>query len=167
MEVDWASLEVSVLAYRRLPVEYPPPWQCSSTYFFNYEVNVADINCRKENLTIIKYINEKFVKENKNLVFIFDNGKVLANYYQNHNLITKEYAYVHLQKRQMINNISNSSKFIITYNSFNNYFELDEKAYRKNIYKGLDFKWIKFKFRAIKNRTKRFFSINKIIKGRS
>ena len=138
---------------------------------FNFEVNVADIDCRVDSLDIITYINGKFYKNKGERIFCFTNGN-LESYELNGNKIKiKEYAYIHFQKRKMrvlldlkVKNVYN--EFIITYNSFCEKSDVDiffirKLQPRKTI---LPIKRVSFLWKAMKNRLKRYFIIRNIIK---
>ena len=133
---------------------------------YNYEVNVADIDCRKDNLTVIKYKNEKFMKEKLNKIFLFDCGRIISIFYRDRNseLEQREYAYIHLQKRKMSNNTDNFDKYFITYKSMENYEEINFNIYLQYLAKVyfLNTRWFKLKIRALKNRIKRSLTILKI-----
>ena len=136
-----------------------------STY--NYEINVADIDCRKEGLQVIRFENEKFIKEKRNKIFEYNNGEVYSIDFVNKEIVKKEYAYIHFQKRKMKNMVSNANHFFITYDRFIDYFKINYKDYielNPPKYK-IDTKWIRFKCNGIKRRIKRALVIEKIKKG--
>lgn len=133
---------------------------------YNYEINVADINCRKKRMNVIEYNNGQFINHKENVVFNYNCGKLLAYFNINSENNIKEYAYIHLQKRKMVNLAKNSDKFTITYDSFINYIDIDIENYSSLISKqtDFDFTWLKFKKKAIKNRLKRYCTIQKILR---
>ena len=135
---------------------------------YNYEVNVADIDCRKEQLYVIKYINQKFIKEKIKKLFIFDCGRIYSIIYKKNVLAKTEYAYIHLQKRKMINNAKNIDNFLILYNEFTDYSSISRQSYKKmtKTRKIVNIKWFELKKRAIKNRLIRSKTIRKIMKGK-
>ena len=137
----------------------------NSLSIYNYSVNVADVDCRKEKMYVITFENGVFKRDRKERIFIFDKGK-LFSYNLDNDTVDNEYAYVHFQKRKMDNTVSNYDKFIIKYNGFVDYDEpiscIDDLTNKKII----EFKSIKFKFCGIKRRIKRFMVIRKIIKNK-
>lgn len=136
---------------------------------FNYEVNVADINCRKTQMNIIKYENEKFEKENINKIFIFEQGKIYSiNYYKNKKKL-QEYAYIHLQKRKMKNFVKNEDEFLIVYNAFIDFEELTREKFNSYLPVNtiIERNKIYFLARAIKNRFIRFNEIKKILRKKN
>ena len=127
---------------------------------------MADIDCRKKNLSIVTHIDNKFKYINGNRIFSFNEGKVFEHLIKEKQIITKEYSYIHFQKRKMNVNIDNSSdNFLITYNSFEKFEEVDNRVIEKYLYKKLiDMSWVKFRINGIKTRITRKIKINKIIK---
>ncbi len=128
---------------------------------YNLSIDVADVDCRRERMYIVKYENGKFTCDKSEKIFIFNKG-VISSYNIAKRKIDNEYAYVHFQKRKMTNYVQNIDKFIIIHNSFIDYESID-KNYSKLIYnKKYDFKWIKFKYKAIIRRLKRYILLIKI-----
>ena len=117
-------------------------------------------------MNVIEYNNGQFINHKENVVFNYNCGKLLAYFNINSEINIKEYAYIHLQKRKMVNLAKNSDKFTITYDSFINYIDIDIENYSSLISKqtGFDFTWLKFKKKAIKNRLKRYCTIQKILR---
>lgn len=137
---------------------------------YNYEKNVADIDCRRKQLYVIKYINQKFYKEKIKKIFFFDNKKIYSIYYnRKKQRIIEEYAYIHLQKRKMINKVKDSHFFYI----FSNCFENCNEEFTQTLFKEktknnkfINFNWFNLKKNAIKNRWKRRKIIQAILKKR-
>ena len=138
---------------------------------FNYEKYIADINCLKKRLTMVRRTNGKFKKEQNKMVFSFEKGKIF-NYSLNSKkqMIKEEYAYIHFQKRKMYNNICNlkSEKFIITYNKFVDFKNIksDDIMTLKPKRDFINILFFKYKFRALKNRLSRFYIIKKISRNK-
>ncbi|PWJ14694.1 DUF6625 family protein [Ruminococcus flavefaciens] len=80
---------------------------------YDYELYVADISCARDGMVLAVYRDDSFSPLWGTRIFAFENGKVYS--YDLDNKITKkEYAYVHLQKRKMSNNVINvGDKFLI------------------------------------------------------
>lgn len=132
---------------------------------YHYENTVADILPTKIGINLNR---NEIDNTNKKLIFSFEDGKVYLIKLDNKNIDKIEFSYVHFQKRTMNNRVSNDkiNKFIITYNSFENY-EIITKEYIINHQpkKLINKKWFLLKFRAIKIRYKRIKEMRKIIKG--
>ena len=135
---------------------------------YDYQINVADVTCRKENFRVSKFENGKFTHDKFKKAFVFDNGKIIAYHIENKELKKTEYAYLHFQKRKMLNNVINLDKFIIKYNGFIDYFDIDKKNINTlfpSKYKP-DLKWIKINFLGIKRRIKRTQEVKKILSNK-
>lgn len=132
---------------------------------YDYQINVADVTCRKENFRVSKYQNNKFTREKYNRIFVFDEGKIISMYIENGNLKEKEYAYLHFQKRKMSNQVKNYSKYIIKYNGFIDYFNVNKDNLNNLLFPWykLDLKWIKIKIMGIRRRLKKKKEIKRIL----
>ena len=91
---------------------------------YDYNAYVADVDCRRDRLFIVKYDGERFKFDKNEKLFIFDYGSIYS-FDVNKKNIDQEYAYVHFQKRKMINKVTNLNRFVINYNSFTNYNIMD------------------------------------------
>lgn len=132
---------------------------------YHYENTVADILPTKIRINLNR---NDIYNDNKKVIFSFEDGKVYLNKINNKKIDKIEFSYVHFQKRIMKNNINKEeiNKFIITYNSFENYKNItkeyiDDHQPKNLIYK----KWFLLKYRAVINRYKKYKEIIKIIKG--
>lgn len=132
---------------------------------YHYENTVADILPTKIRINLNR---NDIYNDNKKVIFSFEDGKVYLNKINNKKTDKIEFSYVHFQKRIMKNNINKEeiNKFIITYNSFENYKNItkeyiDDHQPKNLIYK----KWFLLKYRAVINRYKKYKEIIKIIKG--
>ena len=141
-------------------------FKCNNLTIYNYELNVADIDCRNENFVLVKLIDGKFKFFNGVRIFSFENGSVIENKIKGNTITKNEFAYIHFQKRKMnINVDEESNNFIITPHSFEMYQNIDINIinnYQIKM-KVVNTLWFKFKFRALKNRIRRFKEIKKII----
>lgn len=130
---------------------------------FDYEKFVADISPIRRNMRL--FLENKKIDVNKK-VFVFDNGKVFINYLDKDLIKSKEYAYIHFQKRKMIlnNNVNNPNRFIITYCSFENYLNITKQYILKHqpIF-NLDFKIFKLRCKNLIKKIKRKIMIIKIV----
>lgn len=130
---------------------------------YNFSRHVADVDCRREKMNIIRYNDGKFIRDKRECAFTFENGIINSiDVYNKKHL--EEFAYVHFQKRKMKNDVSNVSKFIIKYNSFIDYYDTSNNREGLKSNHLFDFNWIKYKIRAIKNRLKRYSAIKNILK---
>lgn len=87
---------------------------------YNFCLHVADIRVERNNLQFAeKYKNNVPLKYNKKRkIFAYEDGKIYCYYIVNNNIIKKEFAYIHLQKRRILNKIDGiSSRFLITAHS--------------------------------------------------
>lgn len=135
---------------------------------YNYEVNVADIDCRKLPLNVIKFENGEFKKIEGKRVFEINNGQVIAHTIKGENIEQQEYAYIHFQKRKMTVNIDTNelNRYIISYNGFLRHEPIIKEFIENNQPKKeiIDKRRITFLINAVKRRTKRCININKILK---
>lgn len=132
---------------------------------YNLSINVADVNSRKERMYVVKFKDGKFFENKDEKIFIFDHGKVYSFDLKTRQ-IDEEFAYVHFQKRKMINNVKNVDKFIIKYDGFIDYTPIDDNYSGLSPSKKVDLKWLKFKYNGVKRRIKRQIKIKEILKKR-
>lgn len=66
---------------------------------YPFEQHVADIKCTTPNFTLSHYQNPHFTAEAGERIFSVENGAVCAHTLTGDSITTKEYAYVHMQKR--------------------------------------------------------------------
>ena len=95
-----------------------------------------------------------FRNDEKYSIFNWKNGLIQQIYINKKELVTKEYSYIHLQKRKMKNNVTNlnSNLFYIVPNKFIEFKEVEENKYI-NLYKLkclIDYKMIYKKINNIK-----------------
>lgn len=89
---------------------------------------IADIYCLSKPFKIIKSsfdnniteLGKKMdsIIEKKKCIFDFNNGMIRGYYEKNGNVYSKEYIYIHLQKRPMYKEINSVDKFLIVPNKF-------------------------------------------------
>ena len=142
---------------------------------YDFRKFVADVNCRRKGMYCRgRVLSENgkgrrfFGKNDKEKIFVFDNGKVYS-YNVKGKKFDDEYAYVHFQKRKMVNKVRNRDRFLITYDSFVDY-PFDETEFRKYSPKNwIDFRWIKVRMHTIPRRLNRDFAVMRLKqkKGRS
>lgn len=99
-----------------------------------YKDIYADIDEMSSGMDIVHYNIEKnnFLKEKKEQIFSFENGKVYSNFYENNKYVKKEYLYVHFQKRRMFVEIDRGMKpYIISNKGFFSYDRLCVKNMKK------------------------------------
>lgn len=132
---------------------------------YDYEKNVADINCKLESLNVTSGHGGKYKTLKGKRVFEFNHGSIFGYNLVNNEIEKTEYAYIHFQKRKMklnLNQIDNS-KFIISHHSFENYRHITKdliKKFQPKIKISIR-RFIKLKFRAIKIRIKRYIEFIK------
>lgn len=93
--------------------------------------DIANIDFRYSNFYLCDWDNPIKFKGEK-LVFFFLNGKLIGISDQ---LVRKEFLYVHLQKREMFNDVKTTNSFIIVPNAFlefNSNFDLEEEFRNEN-----------------------------------
>ena len=133
---------------------------------YNYNRNVADISCKRKKMTITKYDGKNFSNDRKEKIFVFDNG-IIKSFDVKKLCYDSEYAYVHFQKRKMIDTVKNYNHFIITAKSFLDYQDINSSTVLNlTIDRFIDLSWIKFKVNAIKRRLRRYICIKKIMNSK-
>lgn len=138
---------------------------------YNYERFIADVSCARRGMALAVYKDGKFRVDEKPRIFCFEQGKILSKTLncKTKQIDTKEYAYVHFQKRKMINfDVDNNTKnFYILPKGFKSI--EDQTGLKKIIldnYKGrlLWFiKRMKFKKNALVKQIKRKIIIQNIL----
>jgi len=95
-----------ILLENNYKIYYKPIWFsdiCINTYGLKNTRSYYDLEDRARN-----------EKNKKKIIFLFNKGKLIQYYLdKNNKLKYSQEAYVHLQKRPMINEVTNSNKFII------------------------------------------------------
>ena len=123
--------------------------------YANFDI-YADINIYYDNLRIV-WGSEHSTKDiyNKKSIFIFDKGKIIRYYLKDNKINSKEYMYIHLQKRFMKVNTTNKSQFLILKHSFENkVIEVNKKIlckYNRNKL-NLNYSFINFKIGMLKSK---------------
>ena len=134
---------------------------------YDFRAAVADIDCRKKRIFCRKASSsrkmnaQKTLAANEEVIVIFDNGKVFS-YSKNTRKKDKEYAYVHFQKRKMINQVSNPNKFLITHNRLTDYPDNEKDLLSYFPKSNLNFRWFSIKVKTTPNRIKRELAIMKL-----
>lgn len=133
---------------------------------YPFELNVADVDCRSDDMTLVKFINDRFCFFKGKRIFSFKKGKIVEHLNRKNEVLNNEYAYIHFQKRKM--NVlvdENVDSFIIAPHSFEKYTDINNKIItiyqkRKKLFNKV---WFEFKIKALKNRFKRYIEIKSII----
>lgn len=128
---------------------------------YPYEKYVADISCAREGMVIAEFDGKNFYPRKGIRVFSFVNGRVFSNELEKNEIVQKEYAYIHLQKRKMINEVTcDYKKFLILPNKYCNYEkitpELVINSQDRTIFPFVKIFRVKSNSWIIKNRRKRF-----------
>ncbi len=131
---------------------------------YHFEKTIADISTKRVNLRVgpIKQDDRKIKR-----VFSFENGKIFSYDLRFDKVEIKEYSYIHFQKRKMSINLDDCypNKFIITYNSFENYEDINKDFiinHQPNI--KINGAVFKIKYNSFKKKIKRNNLIKKIKK---
>lgn len=143
-------------------------FKINSKSIYNYEVNVADINCRTNAMEVVEFKNGNSILHKEKRIFEFNNGKIISHYIDGRFLKEKEYAYIHFQKRKML--VSEevnycSDKYLIVYDGFKIYNNLNKDIVLKYQPKKELFPKTKLKLlqRSVKNRIKRKITIYRLL----
>lgn len=135
------------------------------------EKYIADISPNNSNLRLSHYdsIKDCFHQDNKDSIISFEKGHIFSWYLSTENKIKKtEFAYVHFQKRKMIDyrTQKNDEYFLIGPHGFYDYQKVSIDLF--TLFHGLniDSELLHWKFKALKNRLKREVAIRKLMKGR-
>ena len=143
------------------------------------DIIFADIDVNYNDLRLVEFAND-FHKNYDSQLFVWNNGKLLRYYFDENSIKTDEFAYIHLQKRQMVKpefNPYECDRFIITNNKFiknneeinqiliNKYNEKDdnvrlEKKFGGEYKKDLRFYWLGRRFLNLK------YNIKRIVKNK-
>lgn len=100
---------------------------------FPLEESAADIYCYTNNLSIVKCHNGKFTIDRTKCIFTFENGCIFKNYISDSGVKKLEYAYIHFQKRKMINDVEHQdNKYIITAHHISEYCAISSDYIKKN-----------------------------------
>lgn len=130
--------------------------------YINFDL-YADINVYYDNLRLV-WGSDIATKDHyyKHSIFYFDNGHVIRKYLLNGVIESREYMYIHLQKRYMTVNTQNITNFLILKHSFECFkTEIDKNIlYRCNIDETkLDKKYINFKIFRFKCKIHYYFAL--------
>lgn len=132
---------------------------------YPYELYSADISCARKGMAIAVLNDGKFHADVGTRVFAYEDGKVLAYNLHSNTITKKEYAYVHLQKRKMNNNVTDNNRFLITPDQYMNYSEPTNELIAAN--QGSSSYLIKryrMKFEGLKRRIRRKKYIDQLVK---
>lgn len=133
---------------------------------YPYELYSADISCSRKGMAIAVLDDGKFHADVGTRVFAFENGKVLAYNLHSDTVTKKEYAYVHLQKRKMDNNVTDyNNHFLIFPDKYINYSKPTKELIVAN--QGSNFYLIKryrMRFEGLRRRIRRNKYINQLVK---
>ena len=97
---------------------------------YNFVSQIASIRVEKNNLQYpIEAKGMKCEKYNEyKKILSYEDGRVFSYYIENSKIKKQEFAYIHLQKRKMINKLeSDTNSFLITAHEFIPYQEVNEK----------------------------------------
>lgn len=135
---------------------------------YDYESNVADISCARDGMVLAIYKDDKFTPLWGSRIFAYEEGKIYAYELVNQKIEKKEYAYVHLQKRKIINNVDKGSKkFLILPHEYAKYQEVTVELIEKNQDKHLiPMKMLRIKYNSMLKRRKRKKVINELLKNK-
>lgn len=140
-------------------------------YFLEGNYNIykkqleADISTKYSRLFLDKYDFESnsYVTKKEDYLFVYYQGKVLCYSIVERNLVCEEYAYIHLQKRNMDVFISDDeNKYVIAANRFYpldfNLDELNEKEFKKIRKYFLNLHAIKIRYKNFLIKLNKFFT---------
>lgn len=87
---------------------------------------IADISYVRPGMVLAIYDNGRFYPDIKKRIFSYDNGHVISYTLNGEAIEKQEYAYIHFQKRKMVDELSShkSNQFIITPDGFIDYAEI-------------------------------------------
>lgn len=86
---------------------------------YPFQEDMADLIPTKEDFSISVYRYPKFITQQEKRIFSFEGGKTYGYALCNTQIIKKEYAYIHMQKRKMEINISqDTDQYLIVPNAF-------------------------------------------------
>ncbi|MCD7950929.1 MAG: hypothetical protein LUG12_11825 [Erysipelotrichaceae bacterium] len=118
----------------------------------------ADVNPYKTVFTLVHYDIEKRRYENdhiNNSIFKWENSCIYQMYMLNGEIHEKEFPYVHLQKRKMMNQLKSNNAFYIIPNKFVDINNDSMKLLKStNKWKLLNYQFIKVKWNSLKYRIK-------------
>lgn len=136
---------------------------------FNYEKYVADISCARDGMTLAVFEDNHFYPLFGKRIFAFEKGHIFAYELLEANICKKEYAYVHLQKRNMNNLLGNTqpNSFLILPDKYCDYQSVtDSLIINSQDNHFLPLKLIKVKSKSVIKRYKRRRVIKKIISSK-
>lgn len=135
------------------------------------EKYIADISPNSSNLRLSHYDSKKecFYEDNFDSIISFEKGHVFTwNLSAKGEMVKKELAYVHFQKRKMIDyrRYKNKQYFLIGPHGFYDYQEITQELLECFHGWNIDKELIYRKFKALKNKIRREVAIRKLMKGR-
>lgn len=104
---------------------------------------------------------ETSVQYNQKQIFKYEQGKLYSIFLDNNTILSKEYMYIHLQRRFMINSVINPNKFLIIPNKFIEFTPITKKFIKKNSKNKILYKQF---IRLKHSYTKRKHSLNTFLK---
>ena len=133
---------------------------------YDYESYVADISCARDGMVLSIYKDDKFSPLWGSRIFAYENGKIYAYELVNQDIIKKEYAYIHLQKRKVTNNATKGSKkFLILPHEYAQYKEVTAELIEKSQDKHLiPIKMLRIKYKSMLKQRKRKKVIDALVK---
>lgn len=135
---------------------------------YSYESNVADISCARDGMVLAVYKEDRFSPMWGSRIFAYEDGKVYAYEVVNQEVEKREYAYIHLQKRKVINNVPKGNKmFLILPHEYTEYRkvtrELVESSQDKHL---IPIKMLRIKYNSMLKQRKRKKVIDTLIKNK-
>lgn len=138
---------------------------------FPLEKDIADISPNNSNLRLSHYDSKKdcFYEDKFDSIISFEKGHVFTwKLSVKEGIEKKEVAYVHFQKRKMIDyrRYKKNQYFLIGAHGFYDYQEITQELLESFHGRNIDKELIYRKFKALKNRIKREVAIRQLMKGR-
>ncbi|WP_302512006.1 DUF6625 family protein [uncultured Megasphaera sp.] len=135
------------------------------------EEHVADVSPNSANLILTHYNSKKdsFCQENQDSILSFEKGHIFSwNLIADGEIQKKEYAYVHFQKRKMLDyrTKKDDEYFLIGPHGFYDYQKVTPNLLMQFHGRNIDSALIRRKFKAMKNRIKREVAIKILMKER-
>lgn len=133
---------------------------------YPYEKSIADISCTQDGMVLVIKDGSSFRPKKGERIFAFEDGKIIAYDYINNEIIKNEYAYIHMQKRKMINTLDNEKHnfFLIFPDRFGEYETVNKELILNNQQKKLlPITRIRIKWKSYLKKKQRKKVINEII----
>jgi len=135
------------------------------------ELYCADVNCLHNNMLIYKKDpsgekRKKLIVNRDHLIFSFDKGNVVGWNIEKGQMVQKEYAYVHFQKRRMSLNCDAGNTFIICPHSFEQFQIIDNDVVKRYQVSRIYLEPLKIKRDSINRAITRMIAERKIIKSK-